>query len=167
MKFFEQLALTAAKNSMFEPADIAVEDKVRTPMRIASHARGQGGMQAAMFGERKRAVNGSKFHGHLMECRSMNALLQPESVAQTRRAMTPLNNYLLKSSTVIGSGLRKQERKDPANLLKPPAEFRKATAMSMNNSLWMNDTDFNLRGEKQMSKNEMCKSRSHERYYKS
>lgn len=123
-----------------------------------------------MNGVKKRDVSGSEFHERNQEGRSMNAILQPDSVAQTRRATTPQAGNFIRSSTAIGSGAQmynKKEAQDPANLLKPAANFRKASEASMGNRLWTNENDFSLYDNQQMTKHEVCKSRSRERYFQS
>ena len=58
------------------------------------------------------------------------------------------------------------EAKDPAEQLKPQKNFRKANEASMDR-LWQRENDFNLYDKKPLSKYEMCKTRSQERYFQS
>lgn len=81
----------------------SIDLRQRAP-RSTSHVRGQGGITSEMNGVKKREVRGSEFHEHVQEGRSMNAILQPDSIAQTRRAMTPQANTYIRSSNAIGSG---------------------------------------------------------------
>lgn len=56
------------------------------------------------------------------------------------------------------------EAKDPAQELKPQKNFRKANEASMDR-LWQRENEFNMYDKKPMSKYEMCKTRSQERYF--
>lgn len=76
----------------------------RTPSKPASVVRGSGGITSEMNGIKKREVRGSEFHEHVQEGRSMCAILQPDSIAQTRRAMTPKASTFIRSSNAIGCG---------------------------------------------------------------
>lgn len=140
------------------------------PRQTQGNVRGQGGLSKNMFGVAKRDPEGSQYHEHVQEGRSMNAILQPDSAPQTRRAMTPqAGNNFIRSSNTIGSSAQmsmKKEYEDPANLIKPSKTFRKASEASMRNPLWTNDNDFDLY-DKKMTKHELCKSRSRERYFQS
>ena len=97
----------------------------------------------------------------------MNEILNPE----TRSGMTPkeVNNFI-RSSNAIGSSAQQSIKKvveDPANFLKPKADFRKSIDASMGNRLWTNENEFDMYESRQMTKHEVCKSRSRERYFQS
>jgi len=72
-----------------------------------------------------------------------------------------------KASEMIGSNAEmfKKEQVDPASMLKPDKEFRKASVASMGNKLWIEEKDLDLITGKDKSKYEMCKTRSRERYF--
>lgn len=74
-----------------------------------------------------------------------------------------------KASESIGENkqiFNKEEAVDPANCLKADRNFRRASQAS-NNKLWVEDKDMDLLTEKQLTRNEMCKTKSRERYFSS
>ena len=105
----------------------------------------------------------------------MNAILQPDSAPQQRNirsSSAQKADTYVRSSSVVGTSAhiyasKKLESQDPADLLKPTKDFRRASQASMGNRLWTNENDFSLYDNKQLSKQEMCKTRSRERYYTS
>ena len=82
--------------------------------------------------------------------------------------MTPKANTFMRSSQAIGSSHQMSEKKesaDPASLLRPHANFRKASEASMGNRLWTRDNEFEMYDNAPKTKHEICKSRSRERYF--
>ena len=114
-KFWGDLTKMAEKAGKIETIDcrvnplsptdqgVGLNTRIRTPQNQKTHIRGQGGIQKDMNGDRKREVSGSQHHEHNAEGRLMNAILQPDSAPQTRRATTPKVNNFIRSSTAIGS----------------------------------------------------------------
>ena len=138
----------------------SLNTRVRTPQKPVSNVRGQGGITKEMNGVKHREVRGSEFHEHVQEGRSMNAILQPDSIAQTRRAMTPSQSTFIRSSNAIGSSqmYNHKEAQDPADLLKPSRTFRKASEASMGNRLWTNENEFGMFDDNPKTKAEVSKS---------
>ena len=99
----------------------------------------------------------------------MCAILQPDSIAQTRRAMTPSASTYIRSSNAIGSAQMYNSKKaqDPADLLKPQKNFRRASEASMGNRLWTNENDFDMFNDKLQTRKDISKSQSRERYFQS
>lgn len=60
-----------------------------------------------------------------------------------------------------------KENVDPADLLRPNAEFRKATEASMGSRLWTRDNEYGLFECTPLTKTQLSKSRSRERYFQS
>ena len=118
-----------------------------------------------MYGAPQRKPEGSEFHEHVMEGRTMCAALQPESAPQTRRAMTPqAGNRFLRSSMIIGQGIKTAvPEKKGADWCIPSREFRKAHMASIGNRLWEHDNEYDWYDKKV----DLSKSRSHERYFQS
>lgn len=104
-------------------------------------------MHQAMNGVESREVRGSEHHEHNLEGRSMCAILQSEP----RRAMTPKasTTFFASSAQDIGSSARlnRYEAKDPAAVLKPSANFRKANEASQDR-LWTKENEFGLHEDK-------------------
>lgn len=61
--------------------------------------------------------------------------------------------------------LFKKESVDPASVLKPDKNFRKASAASSRNPIWTEEKDLDLITEKEKTRHEVCKLRSRERYF--
>ena len=61
----------------------------------------------------------------------------------------------------------KNETVDPASNLKPSAHFRKASEASMGNRLWTRENEFGMFEQKELTKSQICKTRSRERYFSS
>ena len=123
-----------------------LDTRKRTPSRESvSHVRGQGGIHKAMNGVSQREVSGSEQHEHVLEGRSMNAILRPDTIPD-RRAMTPrIKQSFSKASQDIGSSAKMSGYKaqDPAQCLKPSANFRKANEASLDR-LWTKENEFGL-----------------------
>lgn len=68
------------QNTSIGPAT-SLNTRVRTPQKPQSNVRGQGGITKEMNGVKQREVQGSEYHEHNQEGRSMNAILQPDSIA--------------------------------------------------------------------------------------
>lgn len=71
---------------------------------------------------------------------------------------------------MIGSNaetFKREQAVDPADMLKPDKNFRKASVASMGNKLWIEEKDLDLITDKTKDKYEMCKTRSRERYFQS
>ena len=119
--------------------ETSLNTRIRTPQKHYTNVLGK---CERMNSVKKRNVSGSEFPERNQEGRSMNAILQPDSVAQTRRAMTPQASNFIRSSNDIGSSSQiynSKEALDPANLLKPAANFRRASEASINNNILTND----------------------------
>jgi len=59
----------------------SIDMRQRTPSAKTSNIRGQGGITKEMNGVKKLEVRGSEYHERGQEGRSMNAILQPDSIA--------------------------------------------------------------------------------------
>ena len=59
------------------------------------------------------------------------------------------------------------EYQDPANLLKPATDFRKANEASMGSRLWTRENEFDIYESRPLTRSEFCKSQSRERYFQS
>ena len=67
----------------------------------------------------------------------------------------------MRSSSAIGVSTELQSEyqlKDPADMLKPQAEFRRANEASMGPRLWTRENEFDIYESKTQSKAEMCKT---------
>ena len=66
--------------------------------------------------------------------------------------MTPKATNFIRSSSAVGASFdlyqNGKKAEDPADKLKPTANFRKASEASMGNRLWTNDNDFELYEDK-------------------
>ena len=72
----------------------------------------------------------------------------------------------MRSSTAVGSNANMfgGEQADPAEMLKPQKNFRKANEASQDR-LWTRENEFDLYGEKKLTRAELCKTKSQERYF--
>ena len=115
----------------------------------------------------KRAPEGSENPEHLMAGKAMSSIIQPDMEEGPLRRARSQQARFTKSSNMIGSNAEmfKKEPVDPATMLKPDKNFRKASAASQRNPLWVEEKDLDLITEKEKSKHEMCKLRSRERYF--
>ena len=120
-----------------------------------------------MNGVSQRAPEGSANPEHLMAGNTMSSIIKPDMEEGPLRRAHSQQARFTKSSNMIGSNAEmfKKEPVDPATMLKPDKNFRKASAASERNPLWVEDKDLDLISEKAKSRHEMCKLRSRERYF--
>ena len=95
-------------------------------------------------------------------------VMNPNDRDTRRSASQQVETRFTRSSHAVGINARMfgGEKTDPAENLKPQKNFRRANEASMDR-LWQRENDFNLYDRKPMSKNEICKTRSQERYFQS
>ena len=70
------------------PATSISTRSIKRTNTAISHVRGQGGVIKAMNGVEKREVRGSQKHEHVLEGRSMSAILRQAPPATSRNAQT-------------------------------------------------------------------------------
>ena len=82
-----------------------------------------------MNGVEAREVRGSIDHEHNLAGKSMSSILQPEPIGSQ---IPKASNTFASSGQEVGISARisRYESKDPATLLKPSANFRKASEAS-------------------------------------
>ena len=85
-----------------------------------------------MNGVSKRAPNGSSDPEHVMAGKSMSSIIQPDMEEGPLRRAHSQQARFSKSSNMIGSNAEmfKKDPVDPATMLKPDKNFRKASAAS-------------------------------------
>jgi len=97
----------------------------------------------------------------------MHSVMNPPS-KDPRRASSQqaVQSRFARSSQAVGSNANMfgGAQADPAEMLKPQKNFRKANEASQDR-LWTRENDFDLYGEKKLTKNELSKTRSQERYF--
>lgn len=153
---------------MENPAPTATVAQRGDEQVYAPHpGRGRGGVtNNKMNGTVPRPVNGSVLPEHNHTGQSMNYVMYPEEQDSRRCHSQRLNQARFgKSSQMIGtqSSLFGGEEKDPAEQLAPSKNFRKASEAS--GRLWQKENEFDLYEDKKLTKHEMCKTRSRERYF--
>ena len=121
-----------------------------------------------MNGNVNRPVNGSVLPEHNHTGQSMNYVMYPES-RDTRRCHSQQASQarFTKASQMIGTNASMfgGEQKDPAECLAPQKNFRKASESEMKGRLWQRENEFDLFEDKKLTRHEMCKTRSRERYF--
>ena len=151
------------------PPTATVAQRGAEPAYVPDPRRGRGGIHNTMNGQTARNVSGSVLPEHNQTGQSMNYVMYGEQ-RDNRRCVSQQANQarFAKSSQMIGTqaNLFGAEQKDPADCLAPQKNFRKASEASMGR-LWQRDNDFDLYEQKQLTKHEMCKTRSRERYFQS
>lgn len=136
--------------SIQEPIEKCTIDtrQARTPR--ASHVRGIGGIVQEMNGVGRRAPSGSAHPEHIMAGRTMSSIVQPDMQQPSERRAYSQQQRFNKSSTMIGSNAEifKKDPVDPASMLKPDKNFRKASVASQRNPIWVEEKDLDLISEK-------------------
>lgn len=140
----------------------------QTPRHSISHFRGRGGIMKDMNGVDYKNPSGCQKPEHVLEGRAMSAIIKPPTDSFNRRSQSVQHMYS-RASEQVGSNAEifKRESVDPATLLRPDKNFRKASVASMGNKLWIEEKDMDLITDQQKSRYEMCKTKSRERYFQS
>ena len=101
----------------------------------------------------------------------MCQILRPEEetkeLAQPRGDSTPRNNYYVRQSDSIGVQERirsSMSNRDPAELLQPDRNFRRANESS-SDRLWHHENNMPLYEQRDQSRSELRMSQSRERYF--
>lgn len=147
------------------PPTATVAQRGNEPQHIPS-ARRAGGIYSMNANSSNRPVNGSVMPEHNQTGQSMNYVMYGEERDTRRcRSQQAAQARFGKSSQMIGTqaNLFGGEQKDPADCLAPAKDFRKASEAS--GRLWQRENEFDLYEDKKLTRHEMCKTRSRERYF--
>ena len=154
-----------------EPAEKCTINTRSAQTPRVNNFRGRGGINKEMNGVSQRDPSGTNKPEHVLAGKAMSMIIQPDGDNDgmgMRRSHSQAARFS-KASEAIGSNAEmfKKEKVDPADMLRPDKDFRKASVASMGNKLWIEEKDLDLITDRQKSKHEMCKTRSRERYFQS
>ena len=94
----------------------------------------------------------------------MSAIIAPPEGRRSHSAQ--VYNRASEQIGVNSQVFNQRETVDPATMLKADKNFRKAS-VSSSKGLWIQEKDMDLITEKRLTKHEVCKAQSRDRYYSS
>ena len=132
--------------------------------------RGFGGIHQSMNGNTQpRRPCGTEYPEHNQTGNSMHEVFNPQlKDVRKSTSQAAIANQYTKSSSMFGSSIEtcRYELKDPAKLLSPDKKFRRANEASQDR-LWQLENELDPYSKRALSKHELCKTRSQERYFQS